>query len=452
MNSRRSYAGQELRSDQLRLGRSAASALRVLETCPLLPVDAFRGLTGLRSIGGAYKQLARLRSAGLADAHLVDVGYLLSQRPLGLWKITELGRQAIEGAAGARSDGSRHVLSLLQSDVRRRDKRLTVLVATYRLLSDVVAERARTGNPVEVVHLEYPWTRSFWSAERDRVVHLRLPGYARLVPLPISGRSSKPGMATNLLLLPDLGTAPVARHREALRRLVALANLPGGCMDDLEWELAIATADPDGHETRRFAWLRLLERAGLRYQTSALTVHMRDLAGFTGLPQLPAGAPDDTQIQGTLGGRAPVGGHYQVLHLIGRHPFLTVEQLSDLLGTRTARIRQLERDLVERGWLRRIRVEEVPDRASVVVTSDWDSLGLVEITQSGRLQLAAALGLDATTATRYHGFTGYGRGQTGRRLRLLRTLAHTLGANAIFSALCRGRRGSTSGGGQRSSG
>ena len=81
-----------------------------------------------------------------------------------------------------------------------------------------------------------------------------------------------------------------------------------------------------------------------------------------------------------------------------------------------------------------IRVEEVPDRASVVVTSDWDSLGLVEITQSGRLQLAAALGLDATTATRYHGFTGYGRGQTGRRLRLLRTLAHTLGANAIFSA------------------
>jgi hypothetical protein len=37
-------------------------------------------------------------------------------------------------------------------------------------------------------------------------------------------------------------------------------------------------------------------------------------------------------------------------------------------------------------------------------------------------------------ATRYHGLIGSACGQAGRRRRLLRTLAHTLGANAVFVA------------------
>jgi hypothetical protein len=39
------------------------TALRLLETCPLVPVDAFAHLAGLSSVGGAYKQLANLRRA-----------------------------------------------------------------------------------------------------------------------------------------------------------------------------------------------------------------------------------------------------------------------------------------------------------------------------------------------------------------------------------------------------
>ena len=65
----------------------------------------------------------------------------------------------------------------------------------------------------------------------------------------------------------------------------------------------------------------------------------------------------------------------------------------------------------------------------------WRVLGLVEITIQGRRRLASWLGLEPSGATRYHGLIGNARGQAGRRRRLLRALAHTLGANAVFVAL-----------------
>jgi hypothetical protein len=59
---------------------------------------------------------------------------------------------------------------------------------------------------------------------------------------------------------------------------------------------------------------------------------------------------------------------------------------------------------------------------------------LVEITLAGQRRIAATLGLDPKTATRYHGLIGAGRSQAGKRRRLLLALAHTLGANAVFVA------------------
>ena len=45
----------------------ALAALRLLEMCPLMPVDAFVPIVGLNSWTAGYQQLARLRRAGLVE-------------------------------------------------------------------------------------------------------------------------------------------------------------------------------------------------------------------------------------------------------------------------------------------------------------------------------------------------------------------------------------------------
>ena len=101
----------------------------------------------------------------------------------------------------------------------------------------------------------------------------------------------------------------------------------------------------------------------------------------------------------------------QLLHLIGRHPLLTVDQLADLLGMTGARVRRLENELIESGWLRRIELDESPDAAARLGHDEWRVLGLVEITFQGRRRLASWLGLQPSAATRYHGFIGNPRAQ-----------------------------------------
>jgi hypothetical protein len=63
-NSRRHES--ELRV-KVRPGKSAFAAMQILAMCPLVPVDAFRHIAGFGSIGGAYRRLAKLRGAGLAE-------------------------------------------------------------------------------------------------------------------------------------------------------------------------------------------------------------------------------------------------------------------------------------------------------------------------------------------------------------------------------------------------
>src|SRR5207249_1212910 len=89
--------GLNVRPPRLRNG--ALAALRLLETCPLVPVDVFVHLVGLRSRTSAYQQLARLRRGGLADVRRANLGYLLGERGVGLWMITDIGRQALRVAS-----------------------------------------------------------------------------------------------------------------------------------------------------------------------------------------------------------------------------------------------------------------------------------------------------------------------------------------------------------------
>ena len=140
-------------------------------------------------------------------------------------------------------------------------------------------------------------------------------------------------------------------------------------------------------------------------------------------------------------------GAEQILQVVGRHPFLTLEQRVDLLGTTSKRLSYLERQLVERGWLRSIPTEELAEDAIGLSGTERRALRFVEITPAGRRQLAGSLGLDTPMASRYHGLIDSGPGQATRRARLLRTLPHTLGVNAVFVAFALAARAAARRGG-----
>jgi len=133
----------------------------------------------------------------------------------------------------------------------------------------------------------------------------------------------------------------------------------------------------------------------------------------------PAG---ESRQEGFVGSTAPARSRDQLLHVIGRHPCMTVEQLARLLGAPVDRVKRLEHELIQEGLLRRIEFGEVPRGGTALTYEDFSMLGLVEITSTGRRRLAGWLGLELAAASRYHGLAGNSRQDAGRRRRLLRTL------------------------------
>src|SRR5205085_7405181 len=132
--------------------------LRLLATCPLVPVDALVHLVGSRSTSAVYRQLARLRRAGLAEVQRADLGYLLGERRLGLWKITEEGRRTLQAVSVAQPAEGVIASGMVPYRAGRpgmrstcpREIDLPLLVATYRLLAAIAAERSAEGQAGDV--------------------------------------------------------------------------------------------------------------------------------------------------------------------------------------------------------------------------------------------------------------------------------------------------------------
>jgi hypothetical protein len=433
---------------QLRQG--ALRALSVLNMCPLVPVDAFMHLVGLTSQSSAYQQLARLRHAGLADARRVDPGYLVGERRLGCWMITDKGRQTLELAACARlveqeaivreGRGARGPHGLAR--ISQHD--LPLLIATYRLPAAVVVERSARGHAVELTSFEWPWVRGWRSVADDKLLQVNVRAGVTLSACEEGSESGPPReQLAHVLLVPDLGTAPIAHYREMLRRLLAFRDevTSGDRLADEPLEVVIATPNPDATGARSKAWLELLAWIERRQPMDSLQVRVRtwdwvaDMVKRVPTADLRARVRDRAvgARSGRLHVRGPAGGHEQVLHLIGRHSCLTVHNMADLLGTRVDRIRRIQCELMADGLLRQIEFEELPVGAGLDC-EQYTKLGLAEITNKGRRTLASWLGLGPGTATRYHGFIGNGRRDRGRRWRLLRTLFHTMGVNSVFVA------------------
>jgi hypothetical protein len=257
-----------------------------------VPADVFMHLAGLTSMSGAYQQLARLERAGLAEVRRVDPGYLVGDRHIGCWTLTEAGRRlfaASEAGSGARP-GSWYDADRCDHPHGRwtvaRQSELPLLVAACRMLAFLMKESAddEDGQQLRVSSWEWPWVRHYLSPARARPLRVRMPAGASFAS--VTGDGASP---TSVLLVPDLGTAPVAHHTQMLRRLAAVraAWLEAG-LGEPDPQLVIATPDPDGEGTREDAWLALLQRVARRHQASpaARVVPWEQVANVPGRSQV----------------------------------------------------------------------------------------------------------------------------------------------------------------------
>jgi len=228
-----------------------------------------------------------------------------------------------------------------------------------------------------------------------------------------------------VLLLPELGSAPVARYRPLVRTLLELRQEWWAADNRDEPLLVVATVDQAGTETRAAAWRSLLQHVVLGSGEPSLRARV---LGATDVG-LESKAHDPKR-------RRWADGVDQVLSLVARHPLLTRQQLAVLVGTTRPRIVRLQAELLERGWIRPIRQEQLPHATHGRTVDSIQRLGLVELTPAGRREAARRLLLPGAVAARHHGLVS---GRVAIR-RFLRHLAHTVGANAFFVALVHAAR------------
>ncbi|MBV9600342.1 MAG: replication-relaxation family protein [Chloroflexi bacterium] len=248
------------------------------------------------------------------------------------------------------------------------------------------------------------------------------------------------------MLVPDFGTAPVARYREVFRRLAMLwgeARL-GEDLDDARPELVVGTPDRDGTGARCGDWRALIDRILHRCVERPLQVRVvswtwvaEQLGSARSAEVLDDDRPPcrgrENAAVGILRQPALERSREQLLPLVGRHPLLTVDQLARLLGIAVDRVRRLECELIEKGLLRRIDFGELPGGRMLPARDEFAAWAWWR-SRPQRRRLAGWLGLRPAAASRYHGLTGGARRDGRRRWQLLRALAHTLGVNAVFVA------------------
>ena len=119
----------------------------------------------------------------------------------------------------------------------------------------------------------------------------------------------------------------------------------------------------------------------------------------------------------------------EVLDTLGRHPFLTAALLATLLGRDHASLRPCLERLVEHHLVRVVPPAELSHSAAA-------SDRTLELTCSGLVAVAAALGLPPATAVRLHALTGGGPDTAfGPRQMLLTHAAHTCAADQVMVGL-----------------
>src|SRR5207248_886302 len=180
------------------------------------------------------------------------------------------------------------------------------------------------GRKPRVCAFEHPWIRTVGSVVHARKRSVRLPAAAVLVD-----PESSDGRLVRLLLLPDVGTAPLSSYVSGLRALIEMrrARITD---NDSEPLLIVGIMGEAGSQERTEAWHSLLRRVAQGSGEPPLCARVFVCEGRN---QPPAAQID------------------QLFALLARHPLLTRQQLTSLLAKSTARVARLTARLAAHGWI-----------------------------------------------------------------------------------------------------
>ncbi len=436
--------------------------LELLLALPLLPAGALARLDGGTSAATAAARLATLRAGGLARNVVVRPGIASATRPVALWHLTDRGlavaavRQGREphGLARASGGGRAALLGALAA--------LPPLLALY----DLAGRLATTG-------AGYPylvgWERPWRGVAPLRRAGRRLP--ARLLLRWAAGPGAADRRATDpcgdWLLLPDDPALPPRRWA------ATLAWLAFGARAVAVWGERPSTLLIAARGGARCAqWAGFLDAAwgsdrpwptrvlDLDDPTDLPTPGPRDTPLARRRPWAPALRPRaaDRQLPRPVGGPlapdAPAlalgGGDWAFLTAHADHPFLPLAGAAALLGLSADRGRARRDALVAAGLLRVVSAGEIaatlpagglpPSPATAAERRRRAALLAArepaEVTATGLATLARWWGLTVEGAVAWRGVAGGGPdGARGRRGELLRTLEHTVGADALLTRL-----------------
>ncbi len=399
--------------------------LSLLARLPFVPARVLGEVLGGSGPSAIYRRLRLLEERGLARPLRVPRQGTHGGRPLTLWQLTPDGQRLL-----APSDRGR--------PGRRLPRQWPRLVATYELLGALAAGLSTDGRGIALEALETPWRRV--ASARSGLRSVELPA-AALLAAPSGG--TRP---TSVLLLPDLGWAPVTLQR---RRLASLVALRAAAHEDLFPTLVVGTVSAQG---RVEIWRELIERVAAERGEPPLPalvvtwpeVRERRLGTLlksgpsSGQPAEAAGHPTGLSPRTVTRGFDGAGVEQQaVLQLLGRHPFLPLTQLATLLDIRARDARVRLEHLAAAGLVRWVGTRDDPEHLPLGLTpEELARLELSELTREGLRELAASLDLTLARAEQLHGLAGGGPEQPTRSRRaLVRALTHTLGADAVFVAL-----------------
>jgi hypothetical protein len=263
------------------LGPAAQAMVQLLACCPRIPTDVIYQLLAPKHPGSIRQLLARLRVAGIVRMETVAPGILLGSRSVRLWSLTTAG---LAGLGEHEAVVLAAVLDRIPYGApdRPRDpvrQAVPTLLAAYRALGAFVLEM---GSRPRILSWEQPWVRSLATPRSNQIHHVRLPAAAVL---------AADSVLVPVLLLPDIGSAPVVSYRTLLKRLLELRRADQRAEEPL---LIIVTSDFATPGARTDAWRSLLRRVA----TSA--GEPPHAAGGKGHPRVPSDASQLDELFGLV--------------------------------------------------------------------------------------------------------------------------------------------------------
>jgi len=433
-----------------RLSRRDRRTLTLLTRVPFAWTGLLRQLSGVETDRSIYHALNRLTAAGLIGT--LCLPWRTTRSP-NLAYLTDLGLATLALEHGTTPAALARQYRLRRADLVKRLVGLPPLLATYELLGALAASEA--GAPV--LHVwDYPWRPKAQSRKTRLQRETSLPGFASL------SWEGDEHRAARCMLIADIADRPLASYRSDIARLLRLRDVRPTMVPTLiiatrsedrvaDWKRFLIDLGRARHDsppsTRIATWEQL--RAGIPVPIATPSTLTTDpLRSSTRppldarhqanqpLPQFVGAAPLVLASPSLYPGRRErcavrlTERDRRILDLVGRHPYLTADEIAIVLGCEKHVVSQSTATLVAQGTMRTLTTVEIAGRT--------DKHGLWELTRAGGEIVAAQHGLSRAQAQRAHGLTGQGCDHlTGQRVDLLRNLAHTLGVNDCFIDLYR---------------